>query len=97
MLDVLVYACMCVQLISQIQDDMSIDISYFQCKIMGTMSSTGKERMGSEPEGQVESLGDYEDDDIPLLVAFIPDDAQRREVWRRQKLFEDLKIRFAIP
>ena len=45
----------------------------------------------------MESLGDYEDDDIPLLVAFIPDDAQRREVWRRQKLFEDLKIRFAIP
>ena len=64
---------------------------------MGTMSSKGKERVESEPEEQVESLGEYEDDNVFLLVAFIPDDAQRREVWRRQKLFEDSKICFAIP
>jgi len=63
---------------------------------MGTMSSTGKERMESEPEDQVVSLGDYEDNNISLLGAFIPDDAQRREVWRwrRQKLFEDFRIKY---
>jgi len=67
----------------------SIDISYFQRNISGTMSSKGKERMESEPEEQVESPGDYEDDDIPDLSAFIPDDVQRWEAWRRQKSFEN--------
>jgi len=67
----------------------SIDISYFQRIISGTMSSKGKERMESEPEEQVESPGDYEDDDIPDLSTFILDDVQRWEAWRRQKSFEN--------
>ena len=58
------------------------------------MSSKGKERMESEAEEQAESPGDYEDDEILDLSAFIPDDAQRWEVWRRQKLIDNP---FCIP
>ena len=72
----------------------SIDISYFQRNISGTMSSKGKERLESETEEQVMSQGDYVDDDIPDLSAFIPDDAQRWEAWRRQKLIDNP---FCIP
>jgi len=73
----------------------STDISYFSAtaqrrNIVGTMSSQGKERMEIEAEEQVESPGDYEDDDIPDLSAFIPDDTQRREAWRWQKVIENL-------
>jgi len=53
------------------------------------MSSKGKERLESETEEQVMSQGDYEDDDIPDLSAFISDDVQRREAWRRQKVIEN--------
>ena len=67
----------------------SIDIFYFQRNIIGTMSSQGKERMESEAEEQMESPGDYENDDIPDLSASFPDDAQRREAWRRQELIEN--------
>jgi len=67
----------------------SSDIFYFQRNIIGTMSSQGKERMESEAEEQMESPGDYENDDIPDLSASFPDDAQRREAWRRQELIEN--------
>ena len=50
--------------------------------------------MESEAEEQAESPGDYEDDEILDLSAFIPDDAQRWEVWRRQKLIDNP---FCIP
>jgi len=50
--------------------------------------------MENEPEEQVESPGDYENDDIPDLSTFIPDDAQR---GRRGGGRSHLKIRFAIP
>ena len=72
----------------------STDKSYFQRNIVETMSSKGKEHKESEAVEQAESPGDFEDFDLPDLSVFIPDDAQRREAWRRHMLFDNP---FCIP